>query len=490
MDRFGGTGGRGDGEHSGNRRVAALDSEVALEVLGDGVRRAEWPQAEAVLRQAGPVVWPKLAELVVRGPGDSAQRAGALLGFSAVTKEVRAGVALLRHGDPSRRHLHVRVSAKLLGRLGSDAAAPFARVLATMFDDPDPRVVAAAVGAFADIGPEAVPILQEVRRSAHRSRRAALAALAEIGWDTIAPTDTRALARLIASKLHAEIPQPFYPDGEWHALRTDDRDAVLRAFDLSYPVPITMRAGFARWRLPHPPDSSPLEDDFLFHSHRQCTQMFISPILDGWTLVFGTPKRSISQANEAGILEPRHDDPFPEGEHVAQRRRCVDLSRQFGTVYWYVDVTAAGCGDWMGWCLAERGSLIRYYHHDFYEGEIEIGKPLAAETGLHTPDGSGLYTRIREHLPPQQAKSLSREDPSLHGDDFTEEAMDEWCVKVQAAFADQGVELLPTRSAAIIAARTTVGPCELGPHTSVQGHGVLALTNCGRRWGHRGAFPL
>jgi hypothetical protein len=448
-------------------------------VLGDGTRRAEWPQAEAVLRQAGPAVWPKLAELMVRGPGDSAQRAGALLGFSDVTTEVRAEVALVRHEDPSRRRIHVRVSANVLGLRGSDATAPFARVLATMFDDPDPRVVTAAVGAFADIGREAVPILQEVRRSAHRSRRVALAALAEIGWDTIAPTDTRALARLIASKLHAEIPQPFYPDGQWYALRTDDRDAVLRAFDLSDPVPITMRAGFARWRLP--PERWLIND---FSGHRLCAQMFISPIIDGWTLVFGTPKRRISE-------HPEHDDGTPaEGEHVAQQRRCMELSRQFGTVYWYVEAQAGGCGDWMGWCLAERGSLIRYYHHDFYEGEIEVGKPLAAETGLHTPDGCGLSTQIRQHLPPQQAKSLLSEDPSLEGDDWTEEAMNEWYDKVEAAFADRGVELLPTRSAAIIASRTTVSPVEFGPHTSVQGHGVLALTNCGRRWGHRGAFPL
>ena len=217
--------------------------------------------------------------------------------------------------------------------------------------------------------------------------------------------------------------------------------------------------------------------------------MFISPILDGWTLVFGTPKRVISQGNEAGNLEPRHDDLFPDGEHVAQQRRCVELSRQFGTVYWYVQAEVGGCGDWMGWCLAERGSLIRYYHHDFYEGEIEVGKPLAAETGLHTPDGRRLSTQIHQHLPPQQAKSLLREDPSLE-EVFSEEAMNEWYEKVEAAFADRGVELLPDRSAAIIAARTTVGPVELGPHTSVQDHGVLALTNCGRRWGHRGAFPL
>ena len=164
-----------------------------------------------MLRQAGPAVWPKLAELVVRGPGDSAQRAGALLGFSNVTDKVRLLVAHLRHEDPHRR----RGIAKVLARRSRDVAAPvmppLMRVLATMLYDPDPRVVATAVAAFADIGPQAIPILQEVRRSAHRSRRAALAALAEIGWDTIAPTDARALARLIAGKLHAEIPHRSTP---------------------------------------------------------------------------------------------------------------------------------------------------------------------------------------------------------------------------------------------------------------------------------------
>ncbi len=460
--------------------MRALDSGVALEVLSDGLRRAEWPQADAVLRQAGPAVWPELTDLVVGGADDSAQRAGAVLGFPRVTDEVRLQVAHLRDEDPDAR----RLSAEVLGHRGGDAALPYARVLATMFDDPYPGVVAAAVGAFADIGRAAVPILREVRRSARRSRRAALAALVEIGWDTLDPIDARVAARLVAAKIRAEIAQPFYPNGEWYALRTDDRDAVLRAFGLSDPVPITMRAGFERWQFRPTPGSWLIDH---FSGHRRCAQMFVSPVLDGWTLVFGTPKSMIR----------KHDETSIEDEHVAQQRRCVELSRQFGTVYWYVQVENGGCGDWMGWCSAEQESLIRYYHHDFHEGEVEAGEPLAAEANLHTPDGSGLLGRIQQHLPQEQAMylllTMPEYDPDAEGENSSEEALaalGEWREEVRAHLADVGVELLPGRSAAIIAERTTVGLGRLGPHTSVQGHGVLALTDCGRQWGHRGAFPL
>ena len=133
--------------------------------------------------------------------------------------------------------------------------------------------------------------------------------------------------------------------------------------------------------------------------------MFISPILDGWTLVFGTPKRVISQGNEAGNLEPRHDDLFPDGEHVAEQRRCVELSPQFGTVYWYVQAEVGGCGDWMGWCFAQRGSLIRYYHHDFYEGEIEVGKPLAANNWPAHPGWGGGYPHKSINICPHNRRS-------------------------------------------------------------------------------------
>ncbi|GAA5106053.1 hypothetical protein [Nocardia iowensis] len=453
------------------------DVEAALEVLGDGTPGAEWAWAETVLRQAGPAAWPGLAEAVVYGDDESAQRAGVLLGFAHVTDEIRIRVSYLLDEDPRER----RESVSVLGWRGS-AMAPFARVLATRLDDPEPSVVAEAVGAFAGIGRVTVPVLREVRRSRLSSRRAALAALAEIGWDTIDPWDMRVLTRLTTAKSRTEIPQPFYPDAEWYALRTTDRDAVLRAFDLSDPVPVTMRAGFERWsaRRTTPPGPWLLERSA---DHRQCGQMFVSPVLDGWTLVFGKPK------------DMYHDDTAEEDyEHDAQQRLCVDLSRQFGTVYWYVQIVNGGCGDWMGWCAAENGTLTRYYHHDFSEGAVDIGDPLTAEAGLRDPDGAGLLGMMNSHLPREKMLSLLGTQPDYDDRDLDDTAyaaaQQIWSGRVQAALADVGVDVLPTRSAALIAKRTTVGLDELGPGTSVAGHGVLALTECGRQWGHRGAFPL
>ncbi|PXX52704.1 hypothetical protein DFR70_13125 [Nocardia tenerifensis] len=457
----------------GAESMGALDIGAALAVLGDGTRGAEWAQAETVLRQAGPAAWPGLAELIVVGADESAQRAGALLGFTHITDEIRMRVLSLLDEDPGER----RESVIDFG-LGGAAMVPFARVLATSLDDPDPSVVAAAVGAFASIGRATVPVLREVRQSRLRSRRAALAALAEIGWDAIDPRDARLLTRLIASKSRTEIPQSFYPNAEWYALRSTDRDAVLRAFDLSDPVPVTMRAGFERWSTRRTKPSG----HWLFGGwadHRQCGQMFVSPAIDGWTLVFGKPKQMYHEY---------------EYEHDAQQRRCVDLSREFGTVYWYVQIQNGGCGDWMSWCAAEHGALTRYYHHDFYGDAVEVGEPLAAEAGLRDPDAAGLWGLMNSHLPHERMLSLIRAQPDYDDQDLDDAAFDAaqqiWVGRVRAALAEVGIDIPPTRSAALIAQRTTVGLGELGADSQVEGHGVLALTECGRRWGHRGAFPL
>ncbi|WP_194818753.1 hypothetical protein [Nocardia sp. XZ_19_385] len=457
--------------------IGAFDIEAALAVLGAGTGGAEWTRAESVLRHAGPVAWLALAEEVVIGAEESAQRAGVLLGFTHVTEEIQIRVAGLLDEDPRERCRSVFV----LG-LGGSVMAPFARVLATALDDPDPRVVAAAVGAFAGIGRATLPVLRQVRR-ARPGSRAVLAALAEIGWDTLDPRDVQVLTRLIAAKSRIETPQPFHADAEWYALRTTDRDAVLRAFDLSDPVPVTMRAGFERWftRRTTPPGQWLLDSSA---EHRQCGQMFVTPVLDGWTLVLGKPK------------ELYHDDDNDEDdyEHEAQQRRCVDLSRQFGTVYWYVQIGNGGCGDWTGWCAAEQGTLRRYYHHDFDEGAVEVGEPLAAEAGLRDPDGAGLSGLMHNHLSRERMRSLldtqpDYDDPDLDDGAFAA-AQQIWADRVKAALAEAGVEVLPTRSASLIAGRTTVGLDELGPGTQVEGRGVLALTECGRQWGHRGAFPL
>lgn len=48
-----------------------------------------------------------------------------------------------------------------------------------------------------------------------------------------------------------------------------------------------------------------------------------------------------------------------------------------------------------------------------------------------------------------------------------------------------------TCDATLFAARASTDPSSFGRHTRVEGHGVLALTTCGREHGHpRGALRI
>jgi hypothetical protein len=126
------------------------------------------------------------------------------------------------------------------------------------------------------------------------------------------------------------------------------------------------------------------------------------------------------------------------------------------------------CGDdWTAWCIAENGEIVRYY--DAFEPEREIGPRHPAEDG---------------YLPP-------------HENGFPENAFDDVDPYGHEAFLAHYVRLkeelgIPdTCVATMVAARASVDPSALGPHTRVEGHGVLALTACGREHGHpRGALSI
>ncbi|MEU6645741.1 HEAT repeat domain-containing protein [Saccharomonospora sp. NPDC046836] len=459
----------------------------AADVLLDAERRAEWPAAEAVLRQAGAAAYAELVRIVAFGDSDAAVRAGALLGFDEVTEQVRRTIVELRSPDPDERHL----AAFVLGYEGAEPLLPWARVLTTLLADPNSKVSLTVVSALAAFGRDVLSLLREVRRSSLPERRGALTALAEFGWDEIDPADRQALARLIAVKQTSEVPEPVVPVGEWFAVPTSDRQAVLDAFGLSAPVPITMRAGFTqaqgntyrRW-------SRAVGN----HDHVWCAQMFVTPVLDGWTLVVGAP------VHDDELTEHRAEQPGDEADagfenkHEARQRRCVELSRRLrSAVYWYA---AHDGDDWTAWCLADNGTLVRYYHHDFSVGEVEVGEPLPAESGLHEPTPGGMYDVIDKYAPPDVARTfiIHSPDSDLYDDDDEFRKDDaEWHDWVLACFAEAGIEVPDPRDqryATLIAGRTSVGLTTLGPDTRVAGHGVLALTACGRLNGHRGAFAL
>lgn len=457
----------------------------AADVLRDVGRRDEWLGAEAMLRQAGVVAYAELVGVVADG-GAGAVRAAALLGFDELTKDVRLTVAELRSPEPNDR----RVEADLLGYRHAEPLLPYARVLVTLLADPDPEVVRAVVRALVAFGPEVVPLLREVRRSSVPARRGALVALAEFGWDLLDPVDRRALARLVAVKLAAEVPEPCRPDAEWFAVRTSDRQAVLDALGLSDPVPITMRAGLA----PH--DSYRLWSRAGEHDRRQCDQVFVTPVLDGWTLVFGVPVSDDELTeHRAEPADTEYDEEAEEEfDHDARQRRCVELSRRLGApVYWYGVDTG---DDWTAWCLADGGTLVRYYYHDFHVGEVEVGEPLPAEAGLHALTGAGLFGVLEKYAPRDVARHfiLLAPDHDLYdGDDEYATDHGKWRDSVMAWFAEAGIDVpdpRDVRHASVVARRTSVDLTALGPGTQVTGHGVLALTACGRLDGHRGAFPL
>ncbi|HEY1178030.1 MAG TPA: hypothetical protein VGF17_17880, partial [Phytomonospora sp.] len=109
--------------------------------------------------------------------------------------------------------------------------------------------------------------------------------------------------------------------------------------------------------------------------------------------------------------------------------RCAELSRRFGRAHWY----GQSCGDdWNAWCFAEKGQVVRFFDNE--EPDSAVGGPHPAE------DGWALtYEEDDER------------DLCFAGD---------------------------------IAAAASVDPGAIGPHTTVTGHGVVALTACGLKRGH------
>ncbi len=277
--------------------------------------------------------------------------------------------------------------------------------------DPDAEVQRLARAALRDLGQDAVAYLRSVRRSRSPHRRRALEALAELGgWAALDETDQAIVRRLIGVKIaEEELPEPMHLCGGWYALPTDDQDAVTAAFDLSPTMPVTLALGESVWNLDHHTWDKR-------YTHTTCTRMYVSPVLDGWTLVFGDT--------------PEYAHAPGDARQAAVRARCADLSRQFGAAHWY----AMSCGDgWTAWCLAANGDVQRCY--DRFRSEDQIGAGHPAEAGYMLP----------------------HESPSDFPDDV------ELCLSMT------------------VARQESVDPADLDWMMDVDGHGVVGLTDCGRR---------
>ena len=324
-----------------------------------------------------------------------------------------------------------------------EATVSHAEALLPLLHDEDEDVRARAGWVFRSAGEAIVPALLRVRRTpGSRLRAAVLGFLVDIvGFDGLDRADQENISRLIHIKSLSEVSESVHLCGSWFAIPTCDQPAVLDAFDLSDPVPVTMRLGASAWNFDHHYSISRDE-------HRRCRRMYVSPELDGWTLVFG----NIAQAAHLQSHPASQMDAWMDVIFAA----CREVSRRFGEAHWY----GMSCGDgWTAWCVARDGEIVRYY--DAFEPERALGAPLSVESGYVLP-----------HEVPFPDDAFDGVDP---GD--TEAFTARWMqVKVELGIPD-------ACNAALLAEDLSVGPDSLGPGAVVRGRALLALSSCGRELG-------
>ncbi|MFC9327378.1 HEAT repeat domain-containing protein [Kitasatospora sp. NPDC057015] len=421
-----------------------------LAVLCDERSPVDWTVPADVLSRIGePALGPLVEAVTAATSPEVTRRAGWALGRLKVA-DPGVYTALLNHSHPQ-----VRSTALFAFQNLGAAALTFVDQLVPMLGDEEPDVRRRAMWAFEAIGPGAVPLLRRLRRrpaTGLRVRAGILEALAAIGGPTaLDGRDQEAWRRLTRIKRRTEVPEGMHLCGSWYAVPSTDQDAVLEAFDLDDPEPATLRTGAAAWNHDH----HAWERN---RPHDRCARVFVSPALDGWTLVFGDSSRDTHHVDDA--------DDRDEALVDVVRRRCADLSRRFGAAQWY----GMSCGDdWTAWCIAEAGEVVRYY--DAYDAEEDDddspGHP--AESGYLLPHQDGF--------PDDAFDGVSPSDSATFGARYRQ-------VKEELRIPD-------TCHANDIAARLSVDPGELGANVMVEGHGVLALTECGREHGHpAGALPV
>ena len=213
-------------------------------------------------------------------------------------------------------------------------------VLALLLASENDEVAAqarAVLSARADAG-----FLRAVRRSLlpPKARRHALVMLAEIGWSELDAADRELARRLIRIKLRRNEPlQPVTVNASWFALPTADTAEVVVAFGLCDPVAVPANTGFA-----------------LFAAQRRAPrQVFVSPAVDGWTLVLSAKRTGDADWEDIG-------------------RSCAELSRRFGAARHYTMWDEG----YSGWCVADRGRLLRYA---YCSKSFPEGSPVDVATG-------------------------------------------------------------------------------------------------------------
>jgi hypothetical protein len=285
----------------------------------------------------------------------------------------------------------------------------------------------------------------------------------------------------VMESVENEEPRPLLAADEcclWWALPTDDQAAVLDAFGLSDPVPATTAMGTA----------VAIEQRHAF----DCERVYVSPGLDGWTLVFGDPtshyprdEQRERELQESAVWPLLADDPEMQQRMLtsvsrpSREEQSETLSARFGAAHWYKEVDSY---DWGGWGIAENGRFLRGIYRGDYHADVEsYGDPQPCEQGLRIESAEQW---LREHgFDPGMSDAFMSEVRSEHRDDAGGGLGDAAASNTAWAGLQRRTGIPDEATALRIAARASISPLELGRHTRMTGHGVIALTERGRQSG-------
>jgi len=431
---------------TGDARLPLID---ALSTLGadavpalierlDQAQQFDWAVVGGILQRIGEPALVALRDLAVRGGSTELRR-------RAAWSYTRFGPDWVGHYATGLTSADPRVRALSLTGIGfcKSAALTIAADISALLGDPFPEVRTGSERVLTSLGRTVMPLLQQIRRDGPgQARRAALRALAEIGGpDAFDARDRAAVERLLRLKTADDAPEPISCCFlSWIAVRGGDQQGIADIMSLSNAHPATFAMGsFAADIDSH----SGFRDD----RNEVYARVFVTPQVDGWTLVVG-----------------RYCDPSDPDRSQDVLNLCLHLSARYGQAqaYFY-----SAQGDGSTWLAAENGSLLR--RGSAMDGEecdetLCLGDPLPYE---------------------QQRRAALGLDPlhpgNHHHDQELERDEDGDC-----PWRDEVVEI-----AIPIAAGMSVDPLALGPHTSVRGTGLLALTPYGRRTGTPpGALPV
>jgi len=230
-------------------------------------------------------------------------------------------------------------------------------MIAALLGHADKQVRDAAARTLSSMGTGVIPLLQGIRASStRRARPAALYFLAEVGGEqALSDRDRHAIERLSRVKLLTGHPEPVTGCFlSCIAVRSDDRRAVTDLFRLTPTCPATFTLGTI---------AADCDGHYRLDARRYA-RVFVTPSLDGWTLLVGPWCDPASQERRDEVLELR-----------------LRASAAFGSAQAY---RYGERGDGSAWLVTENGTLIRRACNfgSATDEVLLLGPPLPAEIEL------------------------------------------------------------------------------------------------------------